>query len=213
MIGVVLCIAAVGLLLAAERRASRRGVRIAKPLASAAFLLAGWEFGALESGYGRVLFLGLVLCAAGDVLLIPKGRSAAFLAGLGSFLAGHVAYAAGFVGLGLDATALALGALATGVFAAVVLRWLWPHLIGENASLRKAVVLYVVVISAMVACSAGAVGQGATLRVGLGAVGFALSDLAVARERFVSPGFANGAWGLPLYYASQLVLASSAAFA
>ena len=40
---------------------------------------------------------------------------------------------------------------------------------------------------------------------------FALSDLSVARDRFVRPGFANAAWGLPLYFAAQLVIASSVA--
>ena len=29
----------------------------------------------------------------------------------------------------------------------------------------------------------------------------------VARDRFIAPGFANAAWGLPLYYGAQLVLA------
>ena len=48
--------------------------------------------------------------------------------------------------------------------------------------------------------------------VGLvGAVMFYGSDLAVARDRFVAPGFSNRAWGLPLYYAAQLVIAASTA--
>jgi uncharacterized membrane protein YhhN len=40
-----------------------------------------------------------------------------------------------------------------------------------------------------------------------GAVLFYLSDLAVARHRFVRPAFLNRAWGLPAYYAGQLLLA------
>jgi len=43
-----------------------------------------------------------------------------------------------------------------------------------------------------------------------GAVLFWLSDLAVARDRFVRPGFVNPLVGLPLYYAAQLLLASAA---
>ena len=42
-----------------------------------------------------------------------------------------------------------------------------------------------------------------------GALAFAISDLAVARERFVTPSFVNGAWGLPLYFAAQLTLAGT----
>jgi hypothetical protein len=31
----------------------------------------------------------------------------------------------------------------------------------------------------------------------------------VARDRFVEQAFVNGAWGLPLYFAAQIVLALS----
>lgn len=44
-----------------------------------------------------------------------------------------------------------------------------------------------------------------------GAFLFFLSDLSVARERFVAPGFANKLWGLPFYYGGQLLLALGAA--
>ena len=41
----------------------------------------------------------------------------------------------------------------------------------------------------------------------VGAVLFYLSDLAVARERFVVRSFWNGAWGSPMYFVGQVVLA------
>ena len=41
----------------------------------------------------------------------------------------------------------------------------------------------------------------------VGAFAFYLSDLAVARQRFVVKSFTNKAWGLPLYFGAQLVLA------
>jgi uncharacterized membrane protein YhhN len=68
---------------------------------------------------------------------------------------------------------------------------------------------YVVVISAMVASAAGAFGADGGPALLAGAAGFFASDLAVARERFVAPSFTNKLWGLPLYYASQLLLAST----
>jgi hypothetical protein len=40
---------------------------------------------------------------------------------------------------------------------------------------------------------------------------FWLSDLCVARERFVTQGFVNRAIGLPLYYGAVLVLALASA--
>jgi uncharacterized membrane protein YhhN len=41
----------------------------------------------------------------------------------------------------------------------------------------------------------------------VGALLFYLSDLAVARHRFVHPAFVNRAIGLPLYYVGQLLIA------
>jgi hypothetical protein len=35
---------------------------------------------------------------------------------------------------------------------------------------------------------------------------FYLSDLAVARQRFVHASFVNRAFGLPLYYAAQILI-------
>jgi uncharacterized membrane protein YhhN len=43
----------------------------------------------------------------------------------------------------------------------------------------------------------------------VGAVLFAASDLFVARERFVKSTAINTSVGLPLYYAAQLLIASS----
>jgi hypothetical protein len=40
---------------------------------------------------------------------------------------------------------------------------------------------------------------------------FFVSDLAVARERFIEHTFLNKTWGLPLYYGGQLLLATSVA--
>ena len=45
----------------------------------------------------------------------------------------------------------------------------------------------------------------------VGAVGFYLSDLSVAKGRFIGQSFGNRAWGLPLYFFSQLVLATAVA--
>jgi hypothetical protein len=51
---------------------------------------------------------------------------------------------------------------------------------------------------------AAAAGRWAVLA---GALLFALSDLAVARDRFVHAGFANKLWGWPTYFGAQLLLA------
>ncbi len=178
---------------------------VVKPLAALTFVAAAWRAGALSSTYGTVMLLGLALAAAGDVLLIPKDRRA-FLGGLVSFLLGHVAYAVAFALRGLDLAWTALAAAALAAAAVPILRWLWPHV---EPRMKGPVAAYVVVITAMVALAVGDFAARGNLAVVVGAVGFYLSDLSVARERFVQPGFVNRAWGLPLYFAAQLVLAST----
>lgn len=206
MIAAGVCAAAVIGLLVAERRDSRAGVWLFKPLAAAAFLAAALGWGALDSGYGRWIGLGLVLCALGDVLLIPREKPRCFQGGIAAFLLGHVAYAIAFVGGGQHLAALVLAGIAMALFAWRVLSWLSPHVPPDFVVPVRA---YVAVISSMVVCAvAGWFAGGSTLAL-VGAVGFAASDLAVARDRFVSPGFENGAWGLPTYFGAQLLLALS----
>ena len=202
---VLACAVAVALLLVAERRGSQRGIWIWKPLAAASFIAAAWLWGATDSTYGRWIGLGLALSACGDVLLIPRS-DASFRLGIVAFLCAHLAYAAAFLSLPQSPTVLALAALASALLIWRVNRWLAPHL--ERGFLWP-VRCYFAAIGAMGALALGAVGAGAPLSAGLGALGFMASDLSVARERFVAKGFENAAGGLPLYFASQLLLAWS----
>jgi uncharacterized membrane protein YhhN len=75
--------------------------------------------------------------------------------------------------------------------------------------MRIPVVAYVAVISLMVVTAVGAAAATGQAAIGVGGICFYLSDLHVARHRFVSQSFWNKAWGLPLYYAAQLILAST----
>jgi uncharacterized membrane protein YhhN len=195
-------------LLASERASFRPGVWIAKPVAASGFLATALAAGALDSSYGRWILAGLALSWLGDVLLIPRGARAPFLAGLASFLAGHVAYTLGFAWRGLDPTTSAVAALAVLGASLLALRWLLPHV---EARMRAPVLAYLVVISAMLVCAAGTVGHAGRPTIFAGAFGFYLSDLAVARERFLARSFSNKLWGLPLYFGAQLLLASSVA--
>jgi uncharacterized membrane protein YhhN len=198
---------ALAVLLWGEQRQSPAVKWIAKPLASAGFLGVALAAGALDGTYGRLVLGALALCWLGDVLLIPKGSDPAFKGGLVSFLLGHVVLLAAFAWRGLDATGAALAAVVCGVAVVGVLRWLRPHV---PDSFRIPVHAYVAVISLMVVFAAGATAAGAGVALLLGALLFYVSDLAVARERFVARSFLNRAWGLPLYYAATLVLASTA---
>lgn len=182
---------------------------VCKPLASTAFIAAALHMGALDSPYGVGVLIGLSLSWVGDVALIAKGAGAGFLVGLVAFLSGHVAYCVAFGLRGLDPiwTAVGFGCLVVPIV--VVGRWLLPCVEGR---MKGPVVAYMTVISVMVALAVGTVGTtpaGASPAWPLlaAAVLFYISDLFVARERFVTKGFINRAIGLPVYYGAQLLFA------
>jgi uncharacterized membrane protein YhhN len=193
-------------LLVSGWRAYRPGIWVAKPLASAGFIAAALACGAAESAYGLAILAALVLSFLGDVLLIPEGAGPPFLAGLASFLLGHVGFAVAFLVSGVSVPGAALTAVVLAAPIVLVLRWLGPHV---PRDMKAPVWAYVAVISAMLIAAAGATLAGGTPGMLAGAALFYLSDLAVARDRFVSPGYRNGLVGLPLYYGAQLVLAAT----
>ena len=179
----------------------------AKLLASTAFIAVAITAGALESRYGRVLLVGLVLSWFGDAFLISETRRW-FLFGLVSFLLAHVAYVIAFAVSGIERR-WALGALVPVVVIAVLVSlWLTPYLPPDMVWPVRA---YTAVISLMVVMAFGTLGAGATPLIVAGAVLFYLSDLSVAAMRFTDPLFPTYVLGLPLYYAGQLCLAFSVA--
>jgi uncharacterized membrane protein YhhN len=205
--------ACAGLVIAenAGRRARRARIAL-KPLASAAFIAVPLAGGALGGGlaagdHATWIVAGLVLGAIGDVLLLVP---ALFLAGLVVFLLGHLAYVVGFavvVPIAGWPRVVTWQAIATMAAGATALAWLWPYL----KSMKVPVIAYVGVIVVMVigAAAVSAAAPWSELRASLVIVGatlFFASDLAVARDRFVQPSVVNRTWGLPVYYAAQLVL-------
>lgn len=200
------CAVAVAGLLVAEQRGSRAGLWLTKPLASLAFLWVALAAGALESSYGRWVLLGLALCLAGDVLLIPQERNAAFRAGVFAFLAGHLAFSVAFLSRPIDPYGLAVAAVALAIALAAVLRWLSPSV---TADMVLPVRAYLVVIGIMSVLACGVTAAGGPWAVAAGALAFTASDVSVARDRFVRHEFLNRAWGLPLYYAAQLLIGTT----
>lgn len=176
-----------------------------KTAASTGFVAIAMAAGALDTWYGRWILVGLALAWVGDVLLALSSRRA-FLGGLTAFLLGHVAYVIAFGVRGFRWVVVGVAAGGVALVAMVVWRWLRPHL---DAEMVGPVAAYVVVISVMVAMAIGAGGYHGDVRIMVGAGLFYLSDLFVARQRFVTPGYANRLLGLPLYYAGQILLALS----
>jgi uncharacterized membrane protein YhhN len=189
-------------LVLAEFRKEKGLVTIFKPLASTCFVIIAIDSGALRTTHGWVILAGLVFSWLGDVFLISKERRW-FFAGLLSFLLAHLAYIVAFFFRGIEFSyffGVLPGLL---VAAALVYRWIEPKLDG----LDKPVVLYMTIISCMVAAAVGNLNNMAGPGLAAGACLFFLSDVCVARERFVESAFINKAIGLPAYYAGQVLIA------
>jgi uncharacterized membrane protein YhhN len=182
----------------------KRGFKLA---ASTAFVLVALSLNAATSTYGQLVLVALVLSWIGDACLLSQ-RSAWFLFGLGFFLLAHVAYSAAFVSGELNTHVLVAALALMTVIGAIALRWLWRRL---DSFHKAAVCAYTVAIVTM--CSLAVAHSAATRSwlVAVGALAFAASDISVARDRFVAADFLNRAWGLPVYYSAQLLLAWSVA--
>ena len=206
------CALFVGLLLVAERRESERGRWSTKPIASLAFLVAGYASLPLDSAFGKWMFAGLVFSAIGDVFLIRMDSKAWFMAGTTTFVFAHLAYSAAFLARGVSIFAIEGASLVALAMVVGVLVWLVPRV---PSDMKVSIVGYAIVISTMVVLAVGTLaahGGRPGMALALGAFAFYLSDLSVARDRFDQKDFLNRAWGLPLYYGAQLVLANGARF-
>jgi uncharacterized membrane protein YhhN len=211
LVSVIACL----VLVAAEYKHAKPVRAIAKPIASFAFVavaviaLFACTPGALWREYQLYVIVGLVLGVAGDIALLGKS-SGAFLAGLVAFLLGHIAYIVAFAQLAPPSTWLDLRSLVPLAVGGIALVMLWPRL----GDMRVPVIAYVLAIVTMVAAAIAAAQVEALpeqnrMLLLVGASLFFVSDLAVARDKFVGASFVNRAWGLPAYYAGQLLIAWS----
>lgn len=186
-----------------------------KTLASLAFVCLGL-LGAARAGgaYAWLTWIGLILGAAGDVLLQfmdcrPKEREPFFRAGLGAFLIGHVFYIVAFALLGrVTGWAMLLAAV---LFAALFLLQFPARM--DLKGQKVPVYAYAAVISVMTAFAVLSFGAGARgALVGLGGILFLVSD-AILALIFFSPLREKSlpTWNLITYYAAQILLALSIA--
>jgi uncharacterized membrane protein YhhN len=175
---------------------------LAKTAASCGFVVLAVR-GGVDGPVGRAVFAGLALSLIGDLALLSHHKRP-FLLGLGAFLLAHVAYAVAFVRAGTEEAVLLVAVFPLLLVAWAVAGWLLPRV---ERGMRVPVLGYMVAICVMVAVSAGASAAARSALPLLAASIFFVSDLAVARDRFVRPGWINRAWGLPLYYAAQLLFA------
>ena len=173
-----------------------------KIAASSSFLAIGL-LNAGTSLYGVVIAAALALSWIGDVVLVWRSN-AALLAGIGAFLFAHLAYAAAFATRTLEAEYFGIAFLIWNVVVVLLIRWLWKYLAGAN---RFAVLIYMAAITVMVSLASATMSP----LICIAAAMFAISDISVARDRFVERSVANKVWGIPLYYLAQVMFATSPA--
>ncbi len=192
-----------------EKKENIRGLVPTKTLLSSLFVIAILVQPHHINRYYQFLLVGLIFCLCGDVCLaFPREKM--FLVGLISFLLGHVFYIFGFFHVANPGTWSWAGSIIIIFVSSGIYFRLKPHL----GSMNVPVLLYIVVIIVMLSgawsvfVDSGLTMSGRIMVVG-GALLFYISDLFVARDRFIKKEFFNRLIGLPLYYAGQFILAFS----
>ena len=167
--------------------------------ASTAFVLVRVLRGGLAAVPGKLLVAGLAACWLGDYLGPTN-----FTGSVVAFGLGHALFIGAFVAIGIDRKRVPAVLPATLIAGIGVGWWLLPQI---PAGQHGLIVGYMLVISAMVVCAWGMRDDPARTILILAATLFYVSDIFVARWRFVAPGPENAWLCYPLYYAACLLFA------
>lgn len=209
LIIIICALPLLGGLLYFEKKENHRGMLPVKTILSLLFIITALVQPHPIQSYAFFVIIGLIFCLGGDVFLaLPQERM--FLFGLVSFLLGHVFYVVAFIGVAAWSPLAGFGSLITMVISIGVFIWLKPHL----GSMKIPVICYIIVISLMLCFTWSILGISrltiyGRLLVFVGAFSFYISDVFVARDRFLKNEFYNRMVGLPLYYAGQFLIAFS----
>ena len=200
------------LLLYHIKRDNQKGALLAKTVLSSLFVITVLIQPHLISEYYNFLLAGLIFCLLGDIFLALPQKGM-FLAGLAVFLAGHLLYAFGFFRVTEIGEWTGMGFLVIVAAGGLIYFRLRIYL----GQMKIPVIFYMIVISVMLTGAWSVFGDynlagSGRIMVFAGAFLFYLSDLFVARNRFVKKEFSNRLIGLPLYYTGQFLLAFSAGF-
>jgi uncharacterized membrane protein YhhN len=192
-----------------EKKKDRILLLITKSSLSLLFVLTALLQPHPVPAYYHYLLVGLIFCLVGDVCLaLPQEK--AFMGGLFAFLIGHIFYILSFSSLIQIDHWISAGLFIIFGLGALIFLWLRPHL----KSMLIPVLLYILVITVM-ASGAWAVFLKSSFAISgrafllAGSLCFYVSDIFVARDKFIKEEYTNRLLGLPLYYAGQFLLAFS----
>ena len=211
-----LLVITVALTILGDLRAKQKQIYLYKPLSTLLVMLVcllSLTRSNAEPGYTWAILLGLFFSLGGDVALMFTS-SKAFLAGVGCFLLAQVVYGVTFATRGALAGSWLGTAIVLLILFVALLAYLYPHL----GRMRVPVMVYAAVISFMVLAAVGA-RQSARFSatqsalVAVGAVLFYISDIILAVNKFAHPFRYARLANLSAYYAGQVLIALSAAYA
>jgi uncharacterized membrane protein YhhN len=202
-------------LVRAELQGRQRQVYILKPLSTLiviAVALASLFESEMNPFYTAGVLGGLLFSFGGDVALMLRDQSQAFLVGLGLFLVAQILYTLVFFRLGVFSAWDALW----GVLLLVIALSFFQKIQKNLGAMKIPVIGYILVITLMVsrALSTMASPNLSLSQAGMIAVGawlFYFSDMILAANLFWKP-LRNHSYSLLLYYAGQLLIALPASY-
>ena len=200
-----ICLANVTIHIISEWRKWQAVRSLSKLLASTSFVVLAVINGAAYSAYGCLILIALIFSWLGNALLLSL-RSAFLLGGIASFFLAHAFFAAAFALQPLDIPWFVIALAILGAAGLIFLRWLWKYL---EPFYKIAVPIYLAAITIMTALAIAASYATGSPLLAVAAITFAASDVSVARDRFIARSIVNKAWGLPMYYAAQILFAMS----
>jgi uncharacterized membrane protein YhhN len=181
------------------------GEYIFKPVAALSFVFISFKLGALESGYGRLILFSLALCAVGDILLLNRKLKISFFCGMLVFAIAHLLFSLSFIKSStFDFASLVTFLPLIMILGCINFMYLLPRV---PHKFKPFILLYGLAIFMMITSAYTFMYEQKLILIA--AIFFVLSDIFVAKDRFIKRSTKNALLITPLYFAAQGLFAFS----
>ena len=181
------------------------GEYIFKPVAALSFVFISFKLGALESGYGRLILFSLALCAVGDILLLNRKLKISFFCGMLVFAIAHLLFSLAFIKSStFDFASLVTFLPLIMILGCINFMYLLPRV---PHKFKPFILLYGLAIFMMITSAYTFMYEQKLILIA--AIFFVLSDIFVAKDRFIKRSTKNALLITPLYFAAQGLFAFS----
>jgi uncharacterized membrane protein YhhN len=181
------------------------GEYIFKPVAASSFVFISFKLGAFESGYGCLILFSLVLCAVGDILLLSRKLRISFFCGMLVFAIAHLSFSLAFIKSGtFDFASLVTFLPLIMILGCINFMYLLPKV---PHKFKPFILLYGLAIFMMITSAYTFMYEQKLILIA--ATFFVLSDIFVAKDRFIKRSTKNALLITPLYFAAQGLFAFS----